>query len=125
MKPLPSQEGESRVERRRLPRLKCSAPIQFRSVLKPQDPFAGSLSRDLSASGIRMTAPSFLPVEARLVLLLSLPHLLKPIRTIARVVWVQEQPFTETYDCGMQFLELAPEDRTAIAQYVERETSAR
>lgn len=119
------QKGNAPVpDRRRFPRLICSASIQFRSVLKPQNPFVGSLSKDLSASGIRVTLAESLPVESRLVLLLSLPHLLKPIRTIARVVWTQEQRFTEAYDCGLQFLEMTPEDREAIAGYVGKGSSS-
>lgn len=119
-KPLPSQGDAPVVERRRFPRLKCTASIQFRSVLRPQDPFLGSLSKDLSASGVRMSLPEFCPAESRLVLLLSLPDLLRPIRAIGRVVWTQEQPFADSYDCGLQFLELSPEDRDALAGYVER-----
>lgn len=115
---LPQKENAPVPDRRRFPRLICSDSIQFRSVLKPQEPFVGCLSRDLSASGIRVTLAGSLPVESRLILLLSLPHLLKPIRTIARVVWTQEQHFTETYDCGLQFLEITPEDRETLAGYV-------
>ncbi|MBI3616420.1 MAG: PilZ domain-containing protein [Candidatus Omnitrophica bacterium] len=112
------------VERRRFSRLVCSAPVQLRSVLEPQDPFAGSLSKDLSVSGIRMRVFSFFSVESRLVLLLSLPHSLKPIRAIARVVWTQEPGLAEACDCGLQFIEVAPEDREAIAQYIEQGITA-
>ena len=111
---------ESLVERRRLPRFLTTLPVQFRGILKPQDPFRGSLSKDLSAGGVRMTVSGFLPKETRLVLLLSLPACLKPVRTIAQVVWVQKKPLAEGYDCGIRFLEITPEDRELIADAVER-----
>ena len=114
------EESEPLVERRRLPRLKVSTPVQFRDVLKPQETFTGSLSKEISVGGIRMNAPGFVAQESRLVLLLSLPSLLKPMRAIGRVVWVREQPFAQGYDCGVQFVEIAPEDREALADYVER-----
>lgn len=112
--------SEPLVERRGLPRLKLSIPIQFRNILKPQEPFSGSLSKDISAGGVRFSGSTFLPKGARLVLLISLPPLLKPIRTLAQVVWVSEQRFSETYECGLQFIEVTPEDRDTIATYVER-----
>lgn len=118
-------ESEALVERRRLPRLKFSAPIQFRNILRPQESFIGSLSKDLSASGVRLTTFTFLPKDTRLVLLLSLPGFLKPTRIIARVVWMQRQRFTDAYDCGVQFLEIATEDRNRIADVVERGIVAR
>lgn len=112
-------------ERRRLPRLKLTAPIQFRNVLKPQEPFAGALCTDLSADGVRMKATSFLPRDARLVMLISLPKLLKPVRMIVRVVWMQQQRFSGGCDCGFQFVEIIPKDRETIATYVERGVVAR
>lgn len=108
------------IERRRLPRLKVTAPIQFRNVLKPQEPFTGTLSRDMSAGGIRITAPQFLPKDARLVMTLSLPTAQRFIRTIAQVMWVQRERFAENYHYGIRFIEVVPEDRDLIHDFVER-----
>ena len=119
MEALPQTE-EPLVERRRLPRLKVSAPLQFRNVLKPSEPFAGSLTRDLSAGGVAMVTSFPLSKEMRVVALLSLPGLLKPIRTIGRVAWVETQKFGDGFDCGIQFFEMTPEDHDAVASYVER-----
>ncbi len=105
-------------EWRQFPRLKVSVPIQFRSVLKPHDPFAGSLSKDLSAGGVRLTSPTFLPKEARLVVVLSLPNA-RQVRAIGRVAWVKGQSLSETYDSGIQFIEIESEDQRMIKEYVE------
>ncbi len=113
------QTYEPLVERRQFPRLSFHSPVQFRNVLKPQEPFSGSLSKDLSAGGLSITTDQFLPRDTRLVLLVSLPILLKPVRTIGRILWIKQR-FGETYDCGVQFLEMNTEDRDAIAAYVER-----
>ena len=112
--------SEPLIERRRLPRLNLAAPIQFRNILKPQQSFSGSLSRDISAGGLQVATGGFLPKEARLVLLVSLPTLPKPLRAIVRVAWVAKKRFSDAYDCGFQFIEIAPEDRETIADYVER-----
>ncbi len=115
-----SQIAEQFIEKRGFPRLKLKVPLQFRNILKPQEPFAGSLSQDVSASGARISSSSFLPKEARLVLLLSLPGTLKPIRAIGRVVWMQQQRLSEGYDGGIQFVEITPEDQGIIASTIER-----
>ncbi len=120
MEAVIQQSLEPLIERRRLPRLGITLPVQFRNILKPQHPFSGSLSKDLSAGGARITVANFIAKQAKLVLLLSLPTLFKPIRAIAQVVWVQKKPLAESYDCGLQFLEVAPEDRGLIADAVER-----
>ena len=108
------------VEHRRFPRLKFTVPVQYRNILKPQEPFAGSLSKDLSAGGVKVTTFHFLGKDLRLVLLLYLPSSLKPIRAIGRVAWMQKQRYTESYDCGIQFLEVNSEDQAAVADTVER-----
>ncbi len=113
------------VERRRFPRLHCGSPIQFRNVLIPQNPFDRSLSKDLSAGGICMATTHFVPVEQRLVLVLALPGLPKPIRVVGRVVWTQQNRFAGTYDSGVEFLEMSSQDRETIAEYVERGVTTR
>ena len=119
MEVIPKTE-QPLVERRGLPRLKVSAPLQFRNVLKPSEPFAGSLTRDLSAGGVAVTTSFPLSKEMRVVVLLSLPGLLKPIRTIGRVAWIETKKFNDGFDCGIQFFEMTTEDRDAVASYVER-----
>lgn len=76
--------------------------------------------KNLSASGLCLSAASFLPRGVRIVLLLSLPRLLKPIRMIGRVAWMRQQRFSEGCDFGLQFIEIASEDRDKIAGFVER-----
>lgn len=108
------------VERRRNGRLPYTEPIQYRDVFKPQELFAGSLSRDLSAGGLRISSGRFIPKDARLVILLSLPDSLRQIRAICRVVWQRDPSFGDGYEYGLQFVELTPEDRDCIAGFVER-----
>lgn len=108
------------VERRRYMRLNSHAPVQFRNVLKPQEQFDGTLSKDLSAGGLCMTTESFISPESRLVLLVSLPGTLKSIRLICQVAWTQQQRFADGYECGVEFIEINPEDRQEIDAFVQR-----
>ncbi len=108
------------VERRQTQRLNFTGPVQFRSVLKPNELYTGSAARDLSASGVRIRSERALPKEGRLVIQLSLPDSHRPIRVIARVAWNSDRPFGTGAEAGLQFVGITSEDRDAIAGFVER-----
>ena len=108
------------IERRQYPRLGLKIPVQFRNVLKPSDRYSNALTHDLSAGG--MSLISFIPLakEAKLVGLLELPGHPEPIRAIVRVAWIQERPFGESFNTGLQFIGIVPENQKSIADLVER-----
>ncbi len=109
------------VEQRRFPRLHLKTAIQFRNILKPSQPFAGCLCKNVSASGLCLTTDGFLAKESRWVLLVSMPLVLRePIRLIGRVVWSKQQPLSEACECGIQFIEVTADDQGMIADFVER-----
>ena len=119
--PADSKSIEAPVERRRQLRLNFTEPIQFRSLFKADSLFHGSLARDLSASGLRIRNYTPMAKEERLLLLLDLPGSpRRVIRAITRVAWQTERPKDSGYDTGLQFIEIAPEDRDSIADWVER-----
>jgi len=108
------------VERRQLPRLPFSEPIQYRDLLKAPRVYSGSIAGDLSARGLKITNAKPLAKEDRLVVLFSLPGSTQEIRAIARIAWNRERPFGSSYESGLQFIEITAEDRNAIAGFVER-----
>ena len=117
-----SQTGEvaSSAERRRFSRVKAGLEVEFRPLADPRRRMAGSLSRDLSAGGIQLTTSRFLARDSRLVLLFAPPRAGRQLRAVARVSWVKERPFSEFYDCGLEFVEISAEDQDAIVGLVER-----
>jgi Tfp pilus assembly protein PilZ len=115
-----SYSTEAPVERRRQPRLNFTEPIQFRDLLKASALFYGSLARDLSAGGLRIRSYTPMAKGDRLLLLLEIPDFQRVVRAIAQVVWQSQRPFDSGYETGLQFIEVAPEDRDSIAGFVER-----
>lgn len=108
-------------ERRHHPRLNFTEPVSFRNVFNPHESFTGALSRDMSAGGVRLVSSKFVPKDSRVVLVLTLPGELRPMRMISRVAWVKEQSaLGESYDCGLEFVEINREDQEILAGYVER-----
>ncbi|PIQ82460.1 MAG: hypothetical protein COV76_03530 [Candidatus Omnitrophica bacterium CG11_big_fil_rev_8_21_14_0_20_64_10] len=108
------------VERRVYPRLFRSAEVKYRNFLKPTKEFSGTLAKDISAGGLRISGTQILPKDSRLVVEFSLPEGLRPIRTIARVAWQRQKAYSEGCELGIRFLEIMPEDRDRIADFVER-----
>ena len=67
---------------------------------------SGSLSDDISKSGVRIRVQEFIPL--RTVLTLKI-HMTEPARTVpvkGEVVWVREVPYSEVYDIGIRFTEI-------------------
>lgn len=108
------------IEQRRYPRLACHAPVQYRDLRRPQASYAGALTHDLSAGGLKFHASEWLPVRHRLLIQLTLPGVATPIRTIAQVIWARKHPHGDQYEVGAQFIGMTPEDLGAVAGYVER-----
>lgn len=112
--------AEVPVERRRQPRLSFTGPVQFRDLLKSESLFHGSLGRDLSAGGLRVRGYTPMAKGNRLLMLLDLPGFRQVVRAITRVAWQSQMPLGSVYETGLQFIEIAPEDRDSIAGWVER-----
>lgn len=107
------------MERRRFPRVRAELEMEFRPLADPEG-LAGSLSRDLSAGGVRLTTDRFLARDSRLVLLFTPPGAGRKVRAVARVSWVRERPYSEFCDCGLEFVEISAEERDSVAGVVER-----
>ncbi len=117
---ISTSEGDS-AERRLFPRLQCVFPVSFRKLLNPGDLFSGSLGKDVSASGVRVTTTAALSMGTRLVVEIALPgknpH---KVRAVSEVVWIKPKPTTGTYDHGLHFVELGSDDQNSLAGWVER-----
>lgn len=94
--------------------------MEFRRLAEPKRQLAGSLSRDLSAGGIRLTTSRFLARDSRLVLLFAPSGAGRQVRAVARVSWIRERPVGDFCDCGLEFVEISAEDQETIAGLVER-----
>jgi len=50
----------------------------------------------------------------------AVPSNPQTIRVISKVAWIQKRPHGEQYEVGMQFTDMAEEDRRNIAEFVEK-----
>lgn len=111
---------KDRQERRRYPRLR--APVYCR----PVGPLAakGGQPIDLGLGGVRVYSDDPMEPGHRLEVELQLPDA-STLTLLSEVVWLQELPAEApaSFDIGLQFLDLTPEDVEALESVMARSES--
>jgi c-di-GMP-binding flagellar brake protein YcgR len=115
---LEDKSRSSAEERRRYLRADFNVPLRYKNLRSVGESPVGSLTKDISEGGVRFKTSQFISLACRLVLEISLPTAPKPIKAISKVAWIRKIPTGDYYELGNQFLEIAKEDRSRIAEYV-------
>jgi c-di-GMP-binding flagellar brake protein YcgR len=105
------------LHRRQYIRVPVSLPVEF-SLDQETVPRSGSVL-DLGAGGMRLVAPADLPPRATLDLRFRLPGSPNAIRVRGRVVLSAFLGSEKIYHHGVAFTSIDPEDRRAIADFVD------
>jgi c-di-GMP-binding flagellar brake protein YcgR len=108
-------------ERRRFVRLNSAVDIQYNLLEKEPAERLKTKSRNISAGGICIIASEKLEIDDILVISITVPGETLPVVTKGRVAWIK--PFEigkegQHFDVGIEFIEISPEDRKKIEQYV-------
>jgi uncharacterized protein (TIGR02266 family) len=80
-----------------------------------------ALSHDISPGGLFIATGRALPVDAEFKLVFKLPTADEPVRAIARVAWVRDEPDDESGEpagFGVEFVELTDQGRASIDQFL-------
>jgi c-di-GMP-binding flagellar brake protein YcgR len=107
-------------EKRRYPRVNARLPLQYKDIQRPIETYSGTLSRDVSEGGIRFVSNEFLSIFTRLLLEVSIPSLSRPLKAISKVSWIQKAPLSNQYNVGVQFMDMAEEDKNQLASFVAK-----
>jgi c-di-GMP-binding flagellar brake protein YcgR len=105
------------LHRRQYVRVPVSLPVEF-SLEGDATTHSGSVL-DLGAGGMRLVAPHDVPPRATLDIRFSLPERANSIRVRGRVVLSAFLGTEKTYHHGVAFTSIDPEDRRAIADFVD------
>lgn len=112
-------------ERRRFGRINARVPLQFKDIQRPIEIYNGTLTKDISEGGVRFTSNDFLSIFTRLFVEVSVPSFSRPIKAISKVAWIQKQPRGNQYIVGLQFLDMAEEDRKHLAAFIAKSPKPR
>ncbi len=85
-----------------------------------------SNSVDLSRGGLFLGAEELLPIDSEFKLVFKLPNREEPLRAVARVAWVREEPGEaedEPRGFGVEFIKISRQDRAAIEEFLELQSA--
>ena len=101
-------------ERRRHPRLKLDIDVELES----ESNFFGAKSLDLSEGGLFIATDVPLPIGAQVDVSFLLGA--RRIEATTEVMWALEDEAGATHGVGVRFLEVVPEERDAILEFMRR-----
>lgn len=107
-------------ERRRFPRVKSYAPIQYKEIGRLSEPFMACLSKDIGEGGVKLTSNEFIPLDRKLIVELFLHNSTGPLKAIARVAWVTQMPYADRYMMGLEFIDFPEDHKKVVREYVEK-----
>ncbi|MBU1044930.1 MAG: PilZ domain-containing protein [Candidatus Omnitrophica bacterium] len=106
-------------ERRKFVRMYSDFPVQLK-YMKPNTPIQihNSLSQDLSEGGLQISSYYFYPVNSQMIVELQLNADTVPIKTVGKVVWVEQLPYQDVFKLGIEFSELSVFNQKALRQLI-------
>jgi c-di-GMP-binding flagellar brake protein YcgR len=105
-------------ERRKHSRLPFRIPMRYRRIETQLKEFKGSLMKDISVGGAKMTIFEFLPLNLKLATEIPLFSGLRPVRGSGRVAWVNKIAYGDQYEVGIEFTSVDEEDLTQILEFI-------
>jgi len=90
-------------EKRIAPRVLFDSAVRYRQ--KGFQSYSDTVGKDISTSGIGFISNEFIPKNSKLVFELRPPWHVEPIQTVAEVMWVSNQPYSERFKIGARFLD--------------------
>ena len=107
-------------ERRQQPRVNTTMSVQYRGIRQASDSVVNTISRDISAGGVRLLVDEFISVFTRLVLEIAVPSTPKPVRVVSKITWIRKRPYGEQYEVGAQFMDMPEEDKRGLSDFMEK-----
>ncbi len=105
-------------EKRRFPRIRLRAPIRFQIRGLPQSDNA--ISDDISIGGLSFTGNRFIAPSTPVILEINvLSRILHPA---GRIAWSSPLPHSDRNRSGIEFVELSPNEKGHLADYIDMQT---
>jgi c-di-GMP-binding flagellar brake protein YcgR len=105
-----------REERRRYPRLAISFPVEC--DLCTGNSYFYTVTKDISLTGIRIVANTFLPRNYPLKIKINLINRVLQLR--AKVAWCNQMRASERYSAGLEFMEPTPRQEQDISCFLNK-----
>lgn len=104
-------------ERRQTPRVRVYHPVRLHRLRPTQ--LIETLTKDLSAGGVRCMSTVSFPVATELQIELVLFAGEEPLIMPGHAVWFQVLPYGEQYELGVAFDETSPHHKRRLSIYLD------
>lgn len=111
------------TEQRRAKRVKEEAQVTIKLVpsetFTPDKKISYHLTKDISSTGLRMLANTFLPINSTLKIDLTLEKPHKLISAFGKVRWIKSRYADELFELGIEFVDTPQEHIEALREHIE------
>ena len=102
-------------ERRRFPRIRLRAPVRYQTRGTPE--FNNVMSDNVGLGGIGFINDKF--IAPKTLVMLEMNILSRFLNPIGRIAWVSSLPRSDRYRLGVEFLELGPDVKKYLQDYID------
>jgi len=102
-------------EKRRFQRLEVKSPLRFQS--RGESGFANAVTSNIGLGGLGFTSDSF--IVPGTVLDLEIKLLSNALSPVGRIAWSQPLPHSSRYQIGLEFVEVSPNQRDYLSEYLD------
>lgn len=112
------------TEQRRAKRIKKEAKVTIELIhtdkLTPDKKITYHVTKDISSSGLRILASTFLPINSLLKIRLSLTKPRRFITAFGKVRWLKGRYGDRLFEMGIEFVDTPQENIKALKEYIEK-----
>jgi c-di-GMP-binding flagellar brake protein YcgR len=107
-------------ERRKFVRIDSDFPVQLK-YMDSNSPghVHNSLSQDLSEGGMQISSFYFYPVHSRMLMELYLSMDSEPVKTMGKIVWIEQLPYQDMYKVGIEFSDLNDKGHDSLKELID------
>ncbi|MFA5008630.1 MAG: PilZ domain-containing protein [Candidatus Omnitrophota bacterium] len=103
-------------ERRKYPRVDISFPVECDELVRKN--YFYTVSKDLSTGGVKIFSNKFFPRNEQLKVSINLID--RMVNLKAKVAWCNEVRASDSYLCGLEFIEANKGSRNEIAGFLSK-----
>ncbi|MBU1056528.1 MAG: PilZ domain-containing protein [Proteobacteria bacterium] len=112
--------NEKRWTKRLVQKNEIILTVVYKGKKSPNKRFIHHISTDISTSGARIQANTFLPVDSLLKIQLTLKGPLPLITALGKVKWIRRLYTDESYEAGLEFTDISRDTTTQLGEYISR-----
>lgn len=107
------------MDKRKHLRLHVYHLAKYRSLSDPNGPLITAHIKDIGGGGACLCLEECLPVSTVIQLYINFPQSPQPVKSLAKVAWTRKIGKSNSYESGLQFIEIEEAYRREIISRIE------